>query len=187
MLQCIYNFFFILRIKLRSNRKEGKERSIWIGRWRQTSIVIFRETSEGARSSRMRRVRVSLLCSRDSPTPFPFSWLRPNECCRHFESWRNRSRWTSLKNCREVLARLLCISLKSREEILSYLSWLFSLRHFMVWIIDSRSEREYICVFEKRQSLSEEIIRSQKWLHVRKCSFHSGVIQYLNASLTMAS
>lgn len=41
----------------------------------------------------MRRVRVSSLCSRDSPTPFPSSWPRPNECCRrHLESRRDLSR-----------------------------------------------------------------------------------------------
>jgi len=38
-------YFFERHMKLWSDRK-GKERSIWIGRWRQMSIVIFRETSE---------------------------------------------------------------------------------------------------------------------------------------------
>lgn len=109
---CDYFFFNILRMKLWSNRKKGKKRSIWIGRWRQTSIVIFRETS--GREGRGRIVCDEFGSARFARSTHPRHSLFLGCVPTNAAATSNLGEIVpaSLKKRREVFARLLCILLK---------------------------------------------------------------------------
>lgn len=186
-------FFYILHIKLRSNRRKGKEWLIWIGRWRQTSIVIFRETSgeEGSEveSHATSSGQLALLARLTHAIPFflaVIQWilLLLQISAKSFSVkllWRNVAKFSLV----------FCTFRWNCKKKSSYFFFSLSMINFSLWQtlynmhFNSRMY-ESTCFWKTDRILSlRKLLDAETSTSRRKYNFRSGAkIQYRNASST---